>query len=236
MTPAQKTSTVKGWFDSRIATIRQGAKGIGHIIRFVWLKSTPEYYRAIGFPPMETSSADSKAQHDAQKAVDDRRRVLLDQAVEMEYEGEQVKMIKTGTLVIGSGPGGSAFVRSFTRQLGQVDKLKTAQYNLDVLILDKGTSFAPQPSGPPLPETEGQGLEQLFEDGSVLTSDTGGISILAGSTWGGGGRINWSACLNTDRIVREEWTRSLVGKNKLGVRDPYGRLFLGKEWQECMDA
>jgi hypothetical protein len=48
--------------------------------------------------------------------------------------------------------------------------------------------------------------------------------------------VNWSACLQTDRKVREEWTRNLLLGTKRGTKDPHGSLFLGREWQECMDT
>ena len=45
----------------------------------------------------------------------------------------------------------------------------------------------------------------LLENGGVIMSDSGSIAVLAGSTLGGGGTVNWSASLQPQSFVREEW-------------------------------
>ena len=45
----------------------------------------------------------------------------------------------------------------------------------------------------------------LMENGGIIMSDSGSIAVLAGSTLGGGGTINWSASLQPQSFVREEW-------------------------------
>jgi hypothetical protein len=148
---------------------------------------------------------------------------------ELEEDGlangsEGVTELKAGVLVIGSGSGASAFINSLLRNLHPKPHF-SADRTCDILIIEKGYTTRPQP--------EDEAITQLWEGGGICSSDEG-VSILAGSTWGGGSAINWSACLQTDRKVREEWTRGIM--DDLGKdTDPHGKMFLGGEWQDCME-
>ncbi|KAK2873675.1 hypothetical protein FQN49_002172 [Arthroderma sp. PD_2] len=53
-----------------------------------------------------------------------------------------------------------------------------------------------------------EGAVHLFSNGGAELSDDGSIGVVSGSTWGGGGTINWSASLQTQSMVREEWADS----------------------------
>jgi hypothetical protein len=55
-----------------------------------------------------------------------------------------------------------------------------------------------------LPLSQTEASERLFEGGLTLKTD-GGVGLLAGSTFGGGGAINWCASLRTPHYVRREW-------------------------------
>lgn len=236
MSPKQAEKTILGWYSSKLAPIRAGIRGVSHILRYAWLRSSPEFYKAVGYEPPKESEPEVEGDEPVLRA----RRELLERMRETTYGGETMKTLRTNTLVIGSGSGGSSFVNSFTSRLSQQPSLVPPGETHEVLVLDKGGTFLPHRAGRSLGTTEAQGFDSLYEGGGVVASEESGISIIAGSTWGGGSRVNWSACLQTDRKVREEWTKGLlddVGKrNKRGKKDPHGRLFLGREWQECMDA
>ncbi|KMU82219.1 long chain fatty alcohol oxidase [Coccidioides immitis H538.4] len=58
------------------------------------------------------------------------------------------------------------------------------------------------------PMTAAAGTVHLYANGGAEISDDGSISVLSGSTWGGGGTINWSASLQTQSYVRKEWAKS----------------------------
>jgi choline dehydrogenase-like flavoprotein len=60
--------------------------------------------------------------------------------------------------------------------------------------------------------------------GGALVSDDSSIAIVAGSTWGGGGTVNWSASLQTQGYVRKEWAT----KDNL----PF---FTSADYQSCLD-
>jgi len=41
---------------------------------------------------------------------------------------------------------------------------------------------------------EGEALEAMYENGGTLATEDGKIGVLAGSTLGGGTRVNWWVC------------------------------------------
>ena len=63
----------------------------------------------------------------------------------------------------------------------------------------------------------------LFANGAAESSDDGSIACISGSVWGGGGTINWSASLQTQGFVRNEWA------------DEGLRFFTSSAYQECLD-
>jgi choline dehydrogenase-like flavoprotein len=92
-------------------------------------------------------------------------------------------------LVIGSGAGGS------------IVAAELAAAGKDVLILDKGV-YTPTDQ---FTRQEFPMLNRHFEAGALLNSKNGAITVLAGSTVGGGTTVNWAASLQTPDSVLEEW-------------------------------
>ncbi|KAI5463056.1 hypothetical protein BGZ63DRAFT_483460 [Mariannaea sp. PMI_226] len=97
--------------------------------------------------------------------------------------------LETDVIVVGSGCGAGVVGRT----------IATAGYR--VIVVDKSYHF--QTSSLPLDQSEA--FFHLFEQGGLLASEDGSISITAGSCFGGGGTVNWSACLQTQNAVRDEW-------------------------------
>ncbi|MCC6897290.1 MAG: GMC family oxidoreductase N-terminal domain-containing protein [Anaerolineae bacterium] len=91
-------------------------------------------------------------------------------------------------LVIGSGAGGGVVAGELSAA-GQ-----------DVIVVEKGAYYADhQFSGREL------GSQSLFEKRGLLTTADLSMSILAGTTLGGGTTINWAASLRTPEDVLYEW-------------------------------
>lgn len=44
----------------------------------------------------------------------------------------------------------------------------------------------------------------MYEQGGIMTSEDGGLAVLAGATLGGGTRVNWCASFRTPQHVRQE--------------------------------
>ena len=103
--------------------------------------------------------------------------------------GDETETIETDVLIIGSGCGGAVCAKNL------------AEAGHRVLVVEKAFHFPPEH----LPMTQVEGSIHLFENGGAELSDDGSMTILSGSAWGGGGTVNWSASLQTQNYVRQEW-------------------------------
>lgn len=92
-------------------------------------------------------------------------------------------------LVIGSGSGGGVIAAQLTAS------------GMDVLVVEKG----PYAQAHEFTQQEFPMLHRHFEAGGLLSAQNGSITVLAGSTLGGGSTINWAAALRTPDYVLHEW-------------------------------
>jgi hypothetical protein len=226
---------IQGWLASRLAPVRMGAKGVGHLVRYIWLRSAPGMQEAVGYPgaPQATPTSGDAQDTTPIPLADD----ILATAPRTLHEGEQVPLLSTPIVVVGSGSGACAFTSSFIRTI--TDSPSWRSRPADMLILERGNAYAPRPNGRPIPAGESDAMDALFEKGGVCVSEESAISFATASTLGGGSRINWSACLQTDRKVREEWTRHMhkgAGGEADGEAGRWADMFLGAEWQDCLDT
>mmetsp|Transcript_85641 Transcript_85641/g.247224 ORF Transcript_85641/g.247224 Transcript_85641/m.247224 type:complete len:726 (-) Transcript_85641:269-2446(-) len=98
-------------------------------------------------------------------------------------------LIRCDVVVIGSGCGGS------------VVAAELANAGRRVVVLEKGKYFKRSA----LSGVEAEAFGTLYERGGLLTAEDSGISILCGSTFGGGSAVNWACSLKTPQFVKEEW-------------------------------
>ncbi|KAI1081402.1 long-chain fatty alcohol dehydrogenase [Whalleya microplaca] len=97
--------------------------------------------------------------------------------------------IETDIVIVGSGCGGGVCAKTL------------AEAGHQVLVVEKGYHVPPNqlPVGP-------ESMDMLFEGRSgALSNVDGSMVVAAGSCWGGGGTVNWSASLPTPESVRREW-------------------------------
>ena len=106
--------------------------------------------------------------------------------------GSEPETIETDVVIIGSGCGGAVCAKNI------------AESGERVIVADRAFHFPPEH----LPMTEADGSVHLFQNGGMEFSDDSSILVVAGQTWGGGGTINWSASLQTQNFVRQEWADS----------------------------
>lgn len=131
-----------------------------------------------------------------------------------EYEFKQFafgvvpEIIETDVVVVGSGCGGGVCAKNL------------AEAGHKVIVLDKSYYYPPSQ----LPMSEKDAGIHLYLDGGIISSDDGSMSVIAGSSWGGGGTINWSASLQPQSFVRDEWSR-----------DRKMPFFGTQEFQDCLD-
>ncbi|XEU96007.1 hypothetical protein FSHL1_001292 [Fusarium sambucinum] len=117
--------------------------------------------------------------------------------------------LETDVVIVGSGCGAGVVART----------LAFAGYR--VLVVDKGYHY----ETPSLPLSQSAGYFHLFEGGGLVASEDGSISTLAGSCFGGGGTVNWSACLQLQNTVRDEWA------NERGLE-----FFKSSQFQSHLDS
>ncbi|KAF9166046.1 hypothetical protein DFQ26_008800 [Actinomortierella ambigua] len=108
---------------------------------------------------------------------------------------EQGLEITVDVVIVGSGAGGG------------VVAAELAKAGKKVLVIEKGHHY---PHGE-LTLTQHDGLTKLYENGGTLSTADGALTILAGSTWGGGTTVNWCASLQLPHFVREEWAKMGLG-------------------------
>ncbi|KIW81465.1 hypothetical protein Z517_04490 [Fonsecaea pedrosoi CBS 271.37] len=116
--------------------------------------------------------------------------------------------LSTDVVIVGSGCGAGVVASHLSRA------------GLKCLVLEKSYHF---PSTH-FPMSAANAGEHLMDNGGIYLSDDASIAILAGSTFGGGGTVNWSASLQPPRPVREDWAADNL---------PH---FLGAEYQDCLDT
>ena len=103
--------------------------------------------------------------------------------------GTEPEVLETDVVIVGSGCGGGVCAKNL------------AEAGQRVIVCEKAYHWGPEH----LPMTQQDAGIHLFQNGGVIPSDDGGINIIAGKAFGGGGTINWSASLQTQAFVRKEW-------------------------------
>lgn len=121
-----------------------------------------------------------------------------------------VLILETDVVVVGSGCGGGLVA-------GEL-----AQQGFNVLVLEKGSFYQPETL---VNMDEADISASLFESKGALMAEDLGVTVLAGSTWGGGSTVNWSASLRPPAAVREEWA------SRFDM--PY---FLSRDYQHALDV
>ncbi|KAE8410218.1 hypothetical protein BDV36DRAFT_278520 [Aspergillus pseudocaelatus] len=105
--------------------------------------------------------------------------------------GDGPETIETDVVIVGSGCGGSVTAKNL------------AEAGYKVVVVEKAYQYSTKY----FPMNFSEGSVSMFEGGGAVSTNDGSIGIFAGATWGGGGTINWSAALQTQNYVREEWAK-----------------------------
>lgn len=115
--------------------------------------------------------------------------------------------METDIVIVGSGCGGSVCAKNL------------AEAGHSVLVVEKAYHFPSEH----LPMSQADAAVHLYMNGGIVQSDDTSTIVKAGQAFGGGGTINWSASLQTQDFVREEWAaRGLP-------------FFTSSEFQESLD-
>ncbi|KAH7018575.1 GMC oxidoreductase [Microdochium trichocladiopsis] len=191
---ASREALLKSWHNARLATFRGLAKSVSMLAQRAWIMTSPLLTHLVGWSEVP------KDYKSAEKPAQYQFRQFS--------AGTEPETIETDVVIVGSGCGGGVCARNL------------AEAGYKVLVVEKGYHYAPHM----LPMSPEVGEWNLFEDHGLLGTSDGGMTILAGATWGGGGTVNWGVSLKTPDYVREEWAK------KKGMP-----LFTSPEFQQSLD-
>lgn len=105
---------------------------------------------------------------------------------------ESKKVLETHYLIIGSGSGGGVIASELSSR------------NKDTLIVEKGPFKMPMHMN----HNEEDMHSALYEQQGMLNTINGGMTILAGSCFGGGTTVNWAGSFRTPDYILEEWAKN----------------------------
>ena len=95
-----------------------------------------------------------------------------------------------------------------------------AERGLDVVVLEAAGYYNESDFN----QLELPAYEQMFWRGGPTPTADGNVSLVAGTTLGGGTTINWTNCLRTRPWVREQWARARPrGRGRVRLRPAPGR-------------
>lgn len=191
-----RESILKGWHNAWLPSMRLISRSLVKMAQTCWLNASPTFRHVTGYSdvPLNWKPAPS---------FDFK---FLQFPPGPAANGPEEATIDTDVVIVGSGCGGGVAAKVL------------AEAGHRVVVVEKGYYFPPSM----LPMTGPAASRYLFDKG-VSTSVDNSIGIAAGSTWGGGGTVNWSVSLQTQDFVRKEWAAGGLG------------FFDGPEYQQCMD-
>ena len=99
--------------------------------------------------------------------------------------------IEADVCIVGSGAGGSVVASTL------------AERGLDVVVLEAAGYF----NESDFAQLEFKAYQEMYWRGGPTPTADGNVSLVAGTTLGGGTTINWTNCLRTKPWVREQWAR-----------------------------
>jgi choline dehydrogenase-like flavoprotein len=178
--PEQRQKMLQSWSCSRLALLRNAFNTLRRAATFLYFGDVPAGHSAN--PNNATIGYHPPGSH---LAPDPQPIPTVDLNA-----GFSTLHLTCDVLVVGSGSGGGVVAATL------------AAAGRDVLVVEKG-GYTPR--GPGFTRQEFPMLHRHFEAGALLTTRDGSLSVLAGSTLGGGSAINWAGSLRTPDYVLEEW-------------------------------
>ncbi|CAG8480714.1 9547_t:CDS:2 [Paraglomus brasilianum] len=183
LTQKQREAVLKRWATSTFVIERQAFRTFLLLICSAFWLNAQKFYPAIGYPGPDPDA--NYINYDERTSPEFKFIEVPHEGLDLPREGEN----EIDVVIIGSGAGGG------------VAAAELAKAGYKVLILEKGKYYQPKD----LTLEQMDAVNALYEQSAWLSSEDGSVSYLAGSTFGGGTTINWSACLKPQYFVREEW-------------------------------
>jgi len=187
---------LQSWATARLPLFKKIHRSLTVLVKILWIRTSPILGRLLDYPRTPIHGTPSNS-------------FFPFQFLQIPPTRGEPEVIETDVVIVGSGCGGAVAAKTL------------AEGGLRVIVVDKSYYWSPEH----LPMSENEGANHLFLTGASLQSDDSSVAVLAGSAWGGGGTINWSASLQTQGFVRREWSY------KFGLRH-----FTSASFQADLDA
>ena len=171
---------IRRWSTSIIPSLRMLARSLATLTKLYWARTSPTLSRILSFPRTPVHGITGKGFDFA-----------FLQFPPTQQPKDAPEIIETDIVIVGSGCGASVSAKNL------------CEAGHKVIVVDKAYHWPPEH----LPMSEENAAVQLFMNGGTYISDDTAMNVIAGSAWGGGGTINWSASLQTQGFVRNEWSK-----------------------------
>lgn len=182
-----RESVMLSWMRSPIALLRGGAIGIRGLLLITFYKHHETAWQAMGYPKGVADDWNSSAKDLDAEIAEEHYPYVFENDKLSGTTGDAV--IETDVLVVGSGAGGG------------VAASYLAERGVRVLVVDKGIYLRPQEMN----GSEKDGYKRMYEGDGLLPTEDSSLIVLAGSTFGGGTTVNWSASLKPRHFLRHAW-------------------------------
>lgn len=189
----ERLAIYRSWATSYIPALRSLHKVFDLLFTKAWITCSPTFQKVIGLPRVPFNYKPPGQDYPFE-------------FIQLP-PGQGVEVIETDVIVVGSGCGGGVTAKNL------------AEEGHRVIVVDKAYHF----TNKHYPMTTAQANEHLFASGGADVSDDNSIIVISGQSWGGGGTVNWGACLQTPSFVRQEWA------------DEGLSLFTSAEYQASID-
>lgn len=203
---ATREAILRRWATSYLAPVRAFYRAMVTLSGKAWLSTSPSLPPVLGFPRVPVNFSPQPAE----EPYPHQFLQLPPPAAAADGGGndDSPETIETDVVIVGSGVGAGVTAKNL------------AEAGHRVLVVEKSYHF---------PETHfpmdgKQGPAHLFASGGAQLSDDASVGIISGSTFGGGGTVNWSASLQTQAMVRREW-----------AEDAGLPFFTSAAFQGCLD-
>lgn len=189
-----------GWSCSRVAALKSVVQAVRRIVLLLEY-ATPEAQREIGYrgpyflrgPEVDWEGPLQGDPTDDEPVARGARFAAVQRPPSATWKRNLpsgAAALRAEIVVVGSGAGGA------------VAAARLAESGHDVLILEEGEPLG----GEDFSEREAELHERLYADGGLRTTDDLSVSLLQGTTLGGGTTVNWMIMLRTPEWVLDEWT------------------------------
>jgi hypothetical protein len=179
-----------GWLASPLALIQKGAAGFKGLILITFYRFNQTAWEAVGYNDAPADDWQKyRNESNAKESPLHNFKFENDRVHALAASSEIV--IDTDVLIVGSGSGGGVAAKYLSER------------GLRVLVVDKGGYLRPAD----VTGREDQGYPAMYEGEGLLPTEDGSVNVLAGSTFGGGTTVNWSASLKPRHFARKAWAQ-----------------------------